>query len=95
MHEIKSFKIFQTAKVIAVLYLIFGFIEGVFLAIMIAHSHHPAPFKGTLSVLIGAPILFGVLGFIFMVINCWLYNLIAARIGGIAFELAPRGENQL
>jgi hypothetical protein len=41
------------------------------------------------------PILFGLIGFISMVIICWLYNLIAARIGGIAFELTPRGENQL
>jgi len=96
MHEIKSFKIFQTARVIAVLYLIFGFVEGVILAIMIAHRPPPAPFKGTLFILlIGVPILAGVLGFIFGVIICWLYNLIAARIGGIAFELTPRGENQL
>jgi hypothetical protein len=43
--------------------------------------------------LIGVPIVFGVLGFIFMVIVCWLYNLVAARIGGIACELTPRGEN--
>ena len=93
MHEIKSFKIFQTAKVIAVLYLIFGLVEGVILANLIAHSQRPAPFKGTLTALIGVPILFLVLGFIFTVILCWLYNLIAARIGGIAFELTPRGEN--
>ena len=93
MHEIKSFKIFQTAKMIAVLYVIFGVVEGVILANLIAHSHHPAPFKGTLTVLIGVPILFGVLGFIFTVIGCWLYNLVAARIGGIAFELTPRSEN--
>jgi hypothetical protein len=93
MHEIKSFRIFQTAKVIGVLYLIFGFVEGAILAIVFAHSPHPHPFKGTLFVLLGLPILFGVLGFISMVIICWLYNLVAARMGGIAFELIPRSEN--
>jgi hypothetical protein len=93
MHEIKSFKIFQTAKVIAVLYLIFGLVEGVILAIAFAHSPHPHLFKGTLFALIGVPILFGLVGFISMVIICWLYNLVAARIGGIAFELTPRGED--
>lgn len=92
MHEIKSFKILQTAKVIAVLYLIFGFFEGAIFAFAISHSQHPHPFKGILFVLFGVPILFGVLGFIMMVIVCWLYNLIAVRIGGIAFELAPRNE---
>jgi len=91
MHEIKSFKIFQTAKVIAVLYLIFGLVEGAILAIGFAHSPHPGPFTWTLFVSIGVPFLFGVVGFIFAVIMCWLYNLVAARIGGIAFELRPRG----
>ena len=95
MHEIKSFRIFQTAKVIAVLYLIFGVVEAVILPIAFGHSPHPHSFTGTLFVLIGVPILFGLIGFISMVIICWLYNLIAARIGGIAFELTPRGENQL
>jgi hypothetical protein len=43
MHEIKSFRIFQTAKVIAVFYLIFGFIEGAVFAIIFAHNPHPHP----------------------------------------------------
>ena len=94
MHEIKSFKIFQTAKVIAVLYLIFGFVEGVILATMVTHRPPQAPYKGTVLILvISVPILAGVLGFIFGVIFCWLYNVVAARIGGVAFELTPRGEN--
>jgi len=93
MHEIKSFKIFQTAKVIAVLYVIFGFVEGAILTVVFAHHPNPHPLRGTLFILIGLPILFGVAGFIFLVINCWLYNIIAARIGGIAFELTPHGED--
>ncbi len=66
MHEIKSFKIFQTAKVIAVLYVIFGFVEGAILAV--AFSRHSTPTRislvGILFSLIGLPILFGVVGFI-------------------------------
>jgi hypothetical protein len=86
MHEIKSFRIFQTAKVIAVLYTVLGFIEGAI--VLIASLRHPSRVPIFFS--FGLPILFGVLGFILMVIMCWLYNLIAARIGGIAFELVPR-----
>jgi hypothetical protein len=89
MHEIKSFKILQTAKVIGVLYTIMGFVEGAI--VLIASLRHPNRVPIFFS--FGLPILFGVLGFIFMVIICWLYNLVAARIGGIAFELAPRGED--
>jgi hypothetical protein len=87
MHEIKSFKIFQTAKVIAVLYTVLGFVEGAI--VLIASLRHPNRVPIFFS--FGLPVLFGVVGFIFMVIICWLYNLIAARIGGIAFELTPRG----
>jgi hypothetical protein len=93
MHEIKSFKIFQTAKVIAVLYVVFGFVEGAILTVVFAHHPHPHPLVGILLSLIGFPILFGVVGFIFLAISCWLYNIVAARIGGIAFDLAPRSEN--
>ncbi|HEY6299887.1 MAG TPA: hypothetical protein VIW95_09615 [Candidatus Binatus sp.] len=93
MHEIKSFRIFQTAKVIAVLYLIFGFVEGAILTIVFAHRPHPHPLLGILLSLIGLPILFGVVGFIFLAIGCWLYNIVAARIGGIAFELTSHSEN--
>jgi hypothetical protein len=93
MHEIKSFEIFQTAKVIAVLYLILGFVEGIIFAFAVSLGHHTYPSGGILFFLFGVPIIFGVLGFIMMVILCWLYNLIAARIGGIAFELVPRSEN--
>ena len=93
MHEIKSFKIFQTAKVIAVLYVVFGFVEGTILSVVFAHRPHPHPLLGTLFILIGFPILFGVVGFISLLINCWLYNIVAARIGGIAFELTPHSDN--
>jgi hypothetical protein len=93
MHEIKSFKIFQTAKVIAVLYVIFGFVEGAIFTVVFAHHPHQHPLRGILFILIGFPILFGVVGFIVLAISCWLYNIVAARIGGIAFELTPRSEN--
>jgi hypothetical protein len=88
MHEIKSFRIFQTAKVIAVLYTVLGFIEGAI--VLIASLRHPNRVPIFFS--FGLPILFGVVGFILMVIMCWLYNLVAARIGGITFELTPRGD---
>ena len=93
MHEIKSFKILQTARVIAVLYVIFGFVEGAILTVVFAHHPHPHPLRATLFILIGFPILAGVVGFIALAISCWLYNIVAARIGGIAFELTRRSEN--
>jgi hypothetical protein len=88
MHEIKSFRIFQTAKVMGALYAVLGLIEGAIL--LLASFRHPH--RGQIIISFALPIIFAVIGFIMVVIMCWLYNLVAARIGGIAFELVPRSE---
>lgn len=93
MHEIKSFKIFQTAKVIAVLYAIMFAIFGVieFLAFMRMGPRRPPHFA---IVLVIMPIVGAIFSFIGVAISCWVYNQIAPRIGGIAFELIPRNDNK-
>ncbi|HXM87986.1 MAG TPA: hypothetical protein VN865_06760 [Candidatus Acidoferrales bacterium] len=91
MHEIRSFNIFQTAKVVAVMYAImfavFGLIELPFFVMGSRRPHHMVIF------LVVMPIIGGIFSFIGVAISCWVYNLIAPHIGGIAFELAPRSEN--
>ena len=92
MHEIKSFKVFQTAKVIAVMYAImfavFAVIE--FFAVMRLGPRRPPHMA---IVMIMMPIIGAIFSFITIAISCWVYNLIAPSIGGIAFELVPRGED--
>jgi hypothetical protein len=90
MHEIKSFNVWQTSKVLAVLYAISGWIEGIFLAL--AALRHGHPFRAIFCIVI-LPIIFGVLGFLFTAFSCWLYNQVAEQLGGIAFELVPRSDN--
>ena len=92
MHEIKSFKIFQTAKVIAVMYAIMFAIMAVIesLAIMRMGPRRPAHIA---TVMIFMPIVGAILSFIGVAISCWVYNLIAPHIGGIAFDFTPRGES--
>jgi ABC-type spermidine/putrescine transport system permease subunit II len=86
MHEIKSFGILQTSKVIAVMYATMAAIISVFVAIgALMHGH---PGRAILA-LIFMPILYGIGTFIFTAFFCWLYNQFATRIGGIAFELSP------
>jgi hypothetical protein len=89
MVRFKSFGVLQTAKVLAVLYMIlsaplvlvgvgmivFGSLQGVFILLL--------------------PLLYGVLGFIFTAFFCWIYNLVATVTGGIEVELevlSPEGE---
>ena len=90
MHEIKSFKIFQTAKAIGVMYEVFFAIGAVFEFALFVHG---GPRKPPLSGIAFMLILPAMFGFISATILCWLYNLIAPYTGGIAFELVARNEN--
>ena len=87
MHEIKSFEIFQTAKVIAAIHAIAAAIFGVFFGFMALIHGHPGR---ALETLIFFPILYAVVSFIATSFLCWLYNEIADRIGGVKFEMTPR-----
>jgi hypothetical protein len=89
MHEIKSFSVWQTSRVVAVLQGTLEWIEGVLAALAsLAHGH---PLQAIFFI-IGFPIVVAVLGFIVTAFFCWLYNQVAARFGGIAIELTPRIE---
>jgi ABC-type spermidine/putrescine transport system permease subunit II len=90
MHEIKSFDILQTSKVIAVMYAIMAAIISVFVAIgALLHGH---PGRAILA-LIFMPILYGIGTFIFAAFFCWIYNQVASRLGGVAFELSPSADS--
>ncbi len=105
MHEIKSFNIFQTAKVIAVLYgisfLLMAIVELLVIVvvkhtIVVNHgmvvspaSGHPVGNFPFVTMLIVVPVFGTIFSFIGVAFGCWLYNLIAPHIGGITFELNP------
>lgn len=90
MHELKSFEVLQTARVIGALYAIMASIFAVFIAIFaLIHGH---PIRAIMAIVF-MPILYGVGSFIFTLFFCWLYNELASRLGGIAFVVVPRVEN--
>jgi hypothetical protein len=90
MHEIKSFRIFQTAKVIGVLYAIsLAIIAALQLVAFASFGGRKPPI---LLILI-LPVVGSIFSFLAFAFTCWLYNLIAPHIGGIAFELATRSES--
>jgi hypothetical protein len=87
MQELKSFNVIATAKVAGALYAILGEAGGVILALIALFQGH---LIRALIVLIFFGAIYGILGFIGTAIAAWLYNLIAAQIGGIEFELVQR-----
>jgi hypothetical protein len=87
MRQIKSFAVLQTAKVMGVLYLLFGllFMAPFFLIVSVSRGHRHG---GSLLMVLIAPVFYAVGAFIFTALICWLYNVVAKRIGGIEFEVS-------
>lgn len=79
--------IFQSAKVMAVLYFVFSIPLVLIMAIptMLLHQQGVGP---SLFMLILMPILYLIFGFLFSAFGAWVYNLVAARIGGVEFTVS-------
>ena len=99
---IRRFGVISVAKMYALLMLIFGLIFGVlyglvfiiFGATMSAlGGGNQATVSGVSSVvigivmMIGIPLMYGVIGFIMGAIGALIYNVLAGVIGGVKFEL--------
>ena len=83
MKQIRRFGIAQTAKVAAVCYSVLAAIIFVPLGVISLVAGRP---RAVWVVLF--PVLYGVLGYVVVALSCWIYNMIAGKVGGIAVELA-------
>ena len=86
MREIRSFNVLQTAKVLGVLYFAFGLAFSLFIVLPLSIAGK-RPGHGGLLMAVFSPFIYGVLGFVFSAILCWLYNVIADVLGGIEVEV--------
>jgi hypothetical protein len=79
----------SAAKVVAVLYAIFGLVMGAFLSV--AALFRPDP--GGVAALWGVaavvffPVLYGVGGFVVTLLTAWLYNVVAGVVGGVELDV--------
>jgi len=102
MHRIKSVGVMSVAKVMGLIYGALGLlIVPIFLVIGLASSmavrqaqaatgtNIPVAMGPVFAVLmaIAAPIMYGLIGFIFGAVGALIYNLIAGWVGGIEMEL--------
>lgn len=102
MMTIKRFGVFSVACISAILYsatgLIFGFLYAFTFSIAFAVAGTMSTeFTGFgalgigviwILAIIGIPIIYGILGFVFGIIGSALYNVFSKWIGGIKVELA-------
>jgi len=87
--QILSISPFQTAKVMAVLYLIMSLPFVLLMAV--TFSFAPGPKPPMAGMLIFMPVFYTVFGFIFTLIGAWIYNLVARWVGGIEFTTSESG----
>jgi hypothetical protein len=87
--QIVQVSVVQSAKVMAAVYLITA-IPVVVLAGLFMSSFMPA--GAGIAMLIMMPVAYAIGAFIGAAIGAWIYNLVAARIGGFEFTTAEVGE---
>ena len=99
MHAIKSVGVLSVAKMMGAMYAIVGLFFLPFallmglVASMAPHQQNQNPFGPIFGLIFGifAPIVYGVLGFIFGALGAFLYNLLARWLGGIEVRVEPAG----
>jgi len=86
MKQIKKFKVSQTAKVMALLYLVISAVilipVGLFTLATGGKTKEGIPWL----FIIFLPLIYAAISFILVALTCFVYNFIAARIGGVEIE---------
>jgi hypothetical protein len=79
----------SAAKVVAMLYAIFGLVMGAFLSVAALFRPDPggvASLWGVAAVVF-FPVLYGVSGFVVTLLTAWLYNVVAGVAGGVELDV--------
>ena len=85
MTTVRRVGVLSVGKITLVTYGLVAGVFGVLFALITAFTEGPLV---ALMVLIGAPIVYGIGGFLTGIFGAWLYNLVAGWVGGIKIELS-------
>ena len=83
--QIVNVSMMQSAKVAAVLYLVISIPIVLIMALGMMFSGGIGTFFGSIFLIVLMPVLYAVFGFVFTLIGAFVYNLVAAKIGGIEY----------
>lgn len=94
MQQIRSFGVLQTSKVVAIIYALVTLVFFVPFALIgllagAASGGQEGIFGGVAFLVLAllAPVLYGILGFIFTALSCAVYNVVAGWVGGIEVRM--------
>jgi len=80
--QVVKVSILQNAKLMAALYFVISIPFTLLMIIPAVMGQGAGP---SIAMLVLMPLLYTLMGFVFTLIGAWVYNLIAARIGGFEF----------
>ena len=80
--QVVKVSILQNAKLMAALYFVISIPFTLLMIIPAVLGQGAGP---SIAMLVLMPLLYTLMGFVFTLIGAWVYNLIAARIGGFEF----------
>jgi len=89
MAQIRSFGVLQTAKFIGTLYAAVSALFAVPIALIgvVVAAVTDKPGGYAIVLVVFAPLVYGLMGFLVAALGAWAYNALAARIGGIEVEI--------
>ena len=82
--QLVQVSVLQSAKVVAALYLVTAIPAALLVGLVTSLTNQAF----SLFLLILLPLLYAFFGFVFSVVACWIYNLVASRIGGLEYTSA-------
>ena len=88
--QVVSVSILQNAKVMGALYLVISIPLTLFMTIPALLTQGAGV---SILAMILMPLLYTAFGFVFTLVGAWVYNLIAARVGGFEFTTAEVGKD--
>jgi hypothetical protein len=80
--QVVSISKMQTSKVMALMYLVISIPFALLTMLSMRMTSQPYSF----GMMIMMPVLYTIFGFIFTFVGAWIYNGIAAKVGGIEFR---------
>lgn len=88
--QVVSVSILQNAKVMGAFYLVISIPLTLFMTIPALLTQGAGV---SILAMILMPLLYTAFGFVFTLFGAWVYNLIAARVGGFEFTTAEVGKD--
>ena len=86
--QITRISVIQTSKVVALMYALISLLYTVLGLFMVIFGSGAIRAAGVLYIFM--PVIMIIFGFLFMLLFCWIYNVVAGWVGGVEFNVEEK-----